>query len=285
MEMILTKKLKTMLDRIQTATEYIKAHLSADVETAIILGSGLGDFDQEMEIETSLSYDKIPHFPQSTVEGHAGQLLIGTVSAVPVIVLKGRFHYYEGYSLKEATFPIRVFQQLSVKQILLSNASGGLDPAQQIGDLMIIEDHMHLFADNPLRGLNNESLGPRFPDMSQPYSFKLIELAEQIGQQHQLDLKKGVYAGTPGPNYETKAEYKYFRFIGADAVGMSTTPETIVAVHAGMKIFGVSVIADMGVEGMVVEISHDDVQSVAQKSAPKLRCLFRELVKNLAEEQ
>jgi len=274
-----------MLDHIQTATEYIKGYLPSSVRIAIVLGSGLGDFDQEMDVHTALSYNEIPYFPQSTVEGHAGQLLIGKLSDVPVIVLKGRFHYYEGYALKQATFPIRVFQQLGIKNLLLSNACGGLNPQQQIGDLMILEDHMHLFADNPLRGVNDATLGPRFPDMSQPYNFKLIELAEQIGQRHHLNLKKGVYAGTPGPNYETKAEYKYFRFIGADAVGMSTTPETIVAVHAGMNVFGVSVIADMGVEGMVVEISHDEVQSVAQKSAPKLRCLFRELVKSIAAQE
>lgn len=270
-----------MLDRIQKAADYLQNFLTTEVKIGIILGSGLGDFDQELEIAHRIPYDQIPHFPQSTVEGHAGELLIGRLSDTPVIVLKGRFHYYEGYSLKEATFPVRVFQLLGITHLLLSNASGGLDPQQKIGDLMIIEDHIHMFSDNPLRGKNNDSLGPRFPDMSQPYRFDLISKAEEIGERHQLDLKKGVYAGTPGPNYETKAEYKYFRYIGADAVGMSTTPETIVAVHAGIAVFGVSVIADMGVEGLIVEISHEDVQSVAQKAAPKLSCLFKEMVKSI----
>jgi len=274
-----------MLDRIQKAVDFLSDKFIEDTKIGIVLGSGLGGFEEEMSIDYRIDYEEIPHFPVSTVEGHQGKLLIGKVDNTPVIALQGRFHYYEGYPLKEATFPIRVFQALGIHTLLLSNASGGLNPNQKIGDLMIIDDHIHLFPDNPLRGKNIDELGPRFPDMSEPYCKELQELASNLGEKHGLDLGTGVYAGTPGPTYESKAEYKYFRYIGADAVGMSTTAETIVAIHAGMRVFGVSIIADMGVDGQIVEISHDDVQKVAKLSEPKLRCLFREMVKNISHYQ
>lgn len=273
-----------MLDRIQESARYIRKAISleGEVKVGVILGSGLGDFTERIEIQARIPYEQIPHFPVSTVEGHHGELIYGTVANKQVLALRGRFHYYEGYSLKEATFPIRVFKALGVECLLLSNASGGLDPEQKIGDLMLIEDHIHHFPDNPLRGKNIDELGPRFPDMSDPYAKELRVLAKQIATQKEIDLKEGVYLGTSGPTYETPAEYTYFRKIGADAVGMSTTPETIVAVHAGMKVLGISVISDMGVEGQIVEISHEEVQEVAQAASPKLASIFNDLILQLA---
>lgn len=272
-----------MLDHIQRASDFIRKefNLREEITIGIILGSGLGNFVDVIEEQSSIAYEQIPHFPISTVEGHAGKLICGKVGGKKVLALKGRFHYYEGYPLKEATFPLRVFKDLGVQTLLLSNASGGLNPQQRIGDLMIIDDHIHLFPDNPLRGINIDELGPRFPDMSEPYSFQLIEKARKIAKENDIQLHQGVYAGTPGPNYETPSEYKYFRKIGADAVGMSTTPETIVARHADMDVFAVSVISDMGVEGLIVEISHEEVQEVAQTAAPNLSCIFSELIKSL----
>jgi purine-nucleoside phosphorylase len=271
-----------MLDRIQESSEFIRSKSQQKFEIGIVLGSGLGGFSKEIDIECSIDYKDIPHFPISTVEGHSGKLIIGKISGTPIIALQGRFHAYEGYGLKEATFPIRVFKALGVNTLLLSNASGGLDHKHQIGDIMVITDHIHMFPDNPLRGKNIDELGPRFPDMSEPYAQELIDLAERIGIENNLGLHYGVYLGTPGPTYETRSEYKYFSYIGTDAVGMSTTPETIVAVHGGMKVFGASVISDLGVEGKVVEISHEEVQEVAAKAEPKLAKLFKEMVKELA---
>lgn len=270
-----------MLDLIQQTTEFIQERTHLKPEIGIVLGSGLGGLVKEIEVELSLSYNEIPNFPVSTVEGHQGQLLIGKIAGIDVVALQGRFHFYEGYSLKETTFPIRIFKALGVETLLLSNASGGLDPKHRIGDLMVITDHLHLFPDNPLRGKNYDELGPRFPDMSEPYSKDLIHLAKEIGESNNLGLHYGVYAGTAGPNYETPAEYKYFSIIGADAVGMSTTSETIVAVHGGMKVFGVSIISDLGVEGSIVEISHEEVQEVASSAEPKLSLLFKEMVKSI----
>lgn len=271
-----------MLDRIRESAEYIQSKSSLNFKIGIVLGSGLGGLKKDIDIECELDYSEIPHFPVSTVEGHSGKLLIGKIDHIPVIALQGRFHYYEGYSLKETTFPIRVFKALGVENLLLSNASGGLNPEQSIGDVMIITDHIHHFPDNPLRGKNIDELGPRFPDMSEPYNFSLIEKAKEIGETNDLNLKFGVYVGTSGPTYESRAEYKYFRYIGGDAVGMSTTAETIVAVHSGMKVFGASIISDLGVEGKIVEISHEEVQAVAAEAEPKLSLLFKEIVKHLA---
>ena len=271
-----------MLDLIKESTSFIKNHYSNPIKIGIVLGSGLGGFVKEIDIIHAWDYSEIPNFPISTVEGHSGKLIIGRIDEEIVIALQGRFHYYEGYSLKEATFPIRIFKALGVSHLLLSNASGGLNPSQKVGDLMVLNDHMHLFPDNPLRGKNYDELGPRFPDMSEPYSNQLINWTKEIDLQNKLNLHYGVYAGTPGPTYETKSEYKYFRIIGADAVGMSTTPETIVAIHSGMQVFGISVISDMGVEGQVVEISHEEVQEVASLAAPKLTLVMKELVKRIS---
>lgn len=271
-----------MLDRIQKSADFIRSKTNLNFKIGIILGSGLGNLANEIEAECSLDYNEIPNFPVSTVQGHSGKLILGTLEGVPVIALQGRFHYYEGYSLQETTFPVRVFRALGVENLLLSNASGGLNPAQGIGDLMVLTDHLHLFPDNPLRGKNYDELGPRFPDMSEPYSKILIDKSKELNDQFSLGLHYGVYAGTTGPTYETPAEYKYFRIIGADAVGMSTTAETIVAIHGGMKVFAVSVISDLGIEGKIVEISHEEVQEVAAKAGPKFSRLFKEMVKHIA---
>ncbi|NBG66769.1 purine-nucleoside phosphorylase [Acidiluteibacter ferrifornacis] len=274
-----------MLQQIQDAANFIQQKITNQPTIAIVLGSGLGDFGKEIKNGVAVPYEEIPHFPKSTVEGHKGQLLIGEVDGVHVIALQGRFHYYEGYTLQETTFPIRVFKALGIENLLLSNASGGLNPEQRIGDLMVITDHIHLFPDNPLRGVNIDELGPRFPDMSEPYSLKFVEWAKKINEIHNLELKYGVYAGVQGPTYETKAEYKYLRIIGADAVGMSTTAETIVAVHSGMKVFGVSIVSDLGVEGKIVEISHEEVQEIAKQAGPKMNLLFKELIKRIGNEK
>ncbi len=270
-----------MLENINEAKCFIQEQSKLSPQTAVILGSGLGNFDTEIKVERRIPYQDIPHFPISTVEGHSGELILGQIDGTDIIALKGRFHYYEGYSLKKATFPIRVLKALGVENLLLSNASGGLDPRQEIGDLMVLTDHIHAFPDNPLRGKNHEELGPRFPDMSEPYSNDLISFIQHLDQENRWNLHYGVYVGTPGPNYETKAEYKHFHIIGAQAVGMSTTPETIVAVHGGMKVFGISVISDLGVEGKIVEISHEEVQEVAQKAAPILSGVFKALIEKL----
>ena len=271
-----------MLDRIYQAADYIKNRSSENYEVAMILGSGLGSLVKEIDIIHEIDYGEIPNFPVSTVEGHSGKLILGQLSGIAIIALQGRFHFYEGYTLQETTFPIRVLKAIGVKTLLLSNASGGLNPQHKIGDIMLIDDHIHLFPDNPLRGKNIAELGPRFPDMSEPYSFDLLQLAEKLCSKHNIPVHRGVYLGTQGPNYETKAEYKFFRKIGADAVGMSTTSETIVAVHSGMKVFAVSVIADLGVEGQIVEISHEEVQAVAANVEPKLSLLFKEIITKLS---
>lgn len=270
-----------MLDLIRESADYIREKSGIDsFKIGLVLGSGLGGFVNELEIVKCINYEEIPHFPLSTVKGHSGKLIVGKLDGAYIIALQGRFHYYEGYSLQKTTFPIRVLRALGVEYLMLSNASGGLNPKHKIGDIMLINDHIHLFPDNPLRGKNEDSLGPRFPDMSQPYASELIELAKEIGTQEKLDFHEGVYVGTSGPNYETPSEYKFFRTIGADAVGMSTTSETIVAVHSGMKVFAVSVIADLGVEGQIEEITHDMVQNVASITEPRLSQLFKAMVRH-----
>lgn len=272
-----------MLDLINETADFLKKQTNIkNFEVGIVLGSGLGGLTKEIEIIKSLDYSSIPNFPLSTVEGHSGNLIIGKIEEIPIIAMQGRHHYYEGYSLKKTTFPIRVLKALGVNILLLSNASGGLNPEHKIGDIMLINDHIHFFPDNPLRGKNVDLLGPRFPDMSQPYNFELIRMAKEIGIETGIDFHEGVYLGTSGPTYETKAEYKFFRTIGADAVGMSTTAETIVAVHSGMKVFAASVISDLGVEGQVVEITHDEVQAVAAIAEPKLSILFKEMLKKIS---
>ena len=267
--------------QVEQATAYIQQHLQAPVSLGIILGTGLGNLASQIQVELEIPYQDIPHFPISTVESHSGTLLIGTLAGKQVLAMKGRFHYYEGYSMKEVTFPIRVMKQLGVQTLLVSNASGGLNPKQQVGEVMVISDHINLFPENPLRGKNYEEWGPRFPDMSESYSPRLIALALQIAQERGIKLHTGTYCGVEGPNLETPAEYSYLRTIGGDAVGMSTVPEVLVACHSGMEVFGISAITDLGVEGKIHQVSLQDVLAAAAKAEPIMSQILFELMRRM----
>lgn len=267
-----------MLEQIKETANWIKERIPGDPEVGIILGTGLGGLGREIEAEITLSYDEIPHFPVSTVESHHGQLIIGKLGDKRVVAMQGRFHFYEGYDMKECTFPVRVMKYLGIKKLFVSNASGGVNPVYEIGDLMILNDHINLFPEHPLRGKNIEELGPRFPDMSKPYDYDLIAKAKVIAKAQGLNVQVGCYAGLTGPTLETPAEYRYVHRIGADAVGMSTVPEVIVARHMGIPCFAISIITDMGVEGQIVEVSVEDVIAVASAAEPKMTRIMRELI-------
>lgn len=246
-------------------------------ETAVILGSGLGKLVDELTDTYEIDYRDIPHFPVSTVEGHSGRLIFGKLGQKDIMAMQGRFHYYEGYSMKEVTFPVRVMRELGIRTLFVSNAAGGTNPAFEIGDLMIITDHINFFPEHPLRG-KNISYGPRFPDMSEAYDRTLIARAKEIAAQKGITLREGIYIGTQGPTYETPAEYRMFAHWGADAVGMSTVPEVIVANHCGIRVFGISVITDLGVEGKIIEVSHEDVQRAADAAQPRMTAIIREMI-------
>lgn len=267
-----------MLEQIQKAKNYIETLTKSKPLVGIVLGSGLGNLTSNIDIEISIPYEKIPHFPISTVEGHQGSLIIGKLNGIAIVAMKGRFHYYEGYSAQQCTFPIRVLHALGIKQLVLSNASGGVNNNFEIGDIMLINDHINLLPDNPLRGKNIDELGPRFPDMSEPYSIKLNNIIKEVASTNKIKLQEGVYAALSGPTYETPAEYNYARIIGADAVGMSTVPEVIVANHIGLPCVALSIITDLGVKGKIVEISHEEVQEIAKKSEPIMTFLIKELL-------
>ena len=269
-----------MYNNILETAAFLKERLHARPEAAIILGSGLGSLVGEMTVSAEIPYTAIPHFPLSTVEGHSGKLIVGRLGGKDILALQGRFHYYEGYSMSEVTFPVRVFRELGIRRLFVSNAAGGTHPDFAIGDLMIITDHINLFPEHPLRG-RNIGYGPRFPDMSEAYSKDLIARALAIAAARGIPVRQGVYLGTQGPTYETPAEYRMFRRLGADAVGMSTVPEVIVANHCGMQVFGISVITDLGVEGKMVEVSHADVQKAADEAQPRMTLLLRELIATL----
>ena len=269
-----------MLKKIKETTEFIKNKTNFVPEIGIILGSGLGGLSKEIETEYHLPYETIPNFPLSTVEGHKGQLILGTLGGKKVVAMHGRFHYYEGYSMQEITFPIRVMKMLGINMLFLSNASGGINPSFEVGDIMFITDHVNLMP-NPLIGKNEDEFGPRFPDMSDVYDSKIIRTATKIARHHNIKYQTGVYAATTGPTFETPAEYKFIRFIGADAVGMSTVPEVIVARHMGLTCFAVSVISDLGIEGKIVEISHKEVLDAASYVEPKMTLIIKELISTL----
>lgn len=270
-----------MLEQIQQAKNYIQSLTQTQPVVGIVLGSGLGNLTSNIQIEKTIPYKDIPNFPVSTVEGHQGALIIGKLNGVSIIAMKGRFHYYEGYSAQQCTFPIRVMHALGIKQLVLSNASGGVNENFEIGDIMLINDHINLLPDNPLRGKNIDELGPRFPDMSEPYSKKLNTIIKNVASSNKIRLQEGVYAALSGPTYETPAEYNYIRIIGADAVGMSTVPEVIVANHIGLPCVALSIITDLGVKGKIVEISHEEVQEIAQKSEPIMTFLIKELLSTI----
>lgn len=268
-----------MLDQIQKTANYIlekSNHFKPTV--GIILGSGLGRLVNEIDIQYKLSYADIPNFPQSTVHGHKGQLILGYLSNKPVLAMQGRFHYYEGYDMKQITFPVRVMKQLGIEILIVSNAAGGMNPEFQLGELMIIKDHINFFPSNPLIGKNEDSLGPRFLDMSEAYCKEFIQIAKQIAAKNNIRVKEGVYMGVSGPCFETPAEYRCFWRLGADAVGMSTVPEVIVAKHGGMKVFGMSIITDLGIDGHVENVSHEEVLKVATAQEPKMSLIVKELI-------
>lgn len=272
-----------MLDKIKQTAEYIRSKVSDMPQAAIILGTGLGALVDHIDHKQYIPYTEIPNFPVSTVEGHSGNLIFGTLGNKRVMAMQGRFHFYEGYDMKQVTFPVRVMKALGIKTLFVSNAAGGMNPQFKIGDIMIITDHINLFPEHPLRGKNYNELGDRFPDMSEAYSRRLIKDAIDIAEEKGIRVVQGVYVGTQGPTFETPAEYRYFHRIGGDAVGMSTVPEVIVAKHGGMEVFAVSVITDLGVEGIVEQVSHEEVQKAAQKAQPKMMEIMRELVNRFKE--
>ncbi|RRD80457.1 purine-nucleoside phosphorylase [Alloprevotella sp. OH1205_COT-284] len=267
-----------MLAKIQETAEWIKKHTELRPATAIILGTGLGRLAEEIEVVKKFSYTDIPNFPVSTVEGHSGCLLFGKLGGKDVLAMQGRFHYYEGYDMKEVTFPIRVMYELGIKTLFVSNAAGGMDPTFKIGDLMFITDHINFFPEHPLRGKNFPT-GDRFPDMSETYDHQLLDLAREIAKEKNIRHVEGVYVGTSGPTFETPAEYKMFHILGGHAVGMSTVPEVIVAHHCGIKTFGISIITDLGVEGKIVEVSHEEVQEAANAVQPLMAEIMREMIR------
>lgn len=267
-----------MLEKIKETAEYIRSQMTTQPHIGIILGTGLGNLAMQITDRQEIPYQSIPNFPVSTVEGHSGKLIIGKLGGVDVLAMQGRFHYYEGYNMKEVTFPVRVMHAVGIDTLFVSNASGGVNPDFEIGDLMIITDHINVFPEHPLRGKNYNELGPRFPDMSEAYDKQLIAQAKQIASENNIRVVEGVYVGTQGPTFETPAEYRYFRAIGGDAVGMSTVPEVIVANHAGMRVFGMSIITDLGVPGKIVEVSHEEVQEIGNKAQPLMTLIMTRLI-------
>jgi purine-nucleoside phosphorylase len=266
-----------LIEKINEAAAFIKNLSPEPVRTGIILGSGLGGFTREISIEKEIPYRDIPHFPVSTVKGHEGKLVIGTIGNKRVIAQSGRFHCYEGYSAQEIVFPVRVMKYLGAANLLISNAAGAMNSSYRIGDLVMIRDHVSFFVPNPLIGPNHEELGPRFPDMSEPYSKALMEKARKIAAEQKIEIKEGVYCAVTGPTFETRAEYRLLLACGCDAVGMSTVPEAIAARHMGMQVFAMSVISDIGIMEVETTITHEEVLAAAKAAEPLLSALFREL--------
>ena len=270
-----------MRKQINEAVEYIRKHTESEPEIGIVLGTGLGELAQEINQDVVLSYEDIPHFPLSTVEFHAGHLIFGKISGKSVVTMQGRFHFYEGYTMQQITFPIRVMKFLGVKTLLISNACGGMNTQYRKGDLMIMEDHINLQGDNPLIGVNDDELGPRFPDMSEPYSKRLIALGEKIALEEKIRIQKGVYVAVPGPNLETRAEYRFLKAIGADVVGMSTVPENIAARHMDMEVFGLSVITDECFPDALESVNVEEIIRTANQAQPRLTLLMKRLIEKL----
>ncbi|MEN3186033.1 MAG: purine-nucleoside phosphorylase [Atribacterota bacterium] len=267
--------------QIEESAQFIREKIRFVPSVGIILGTGLGALVDEIEIDRVIPYEEIPYFPVSTVETHRGNLVLGYIAGRPVVVMQGRFHYYEGYDLKQVTFPVRVMKQLGGQVLLVSNAAGGMNRNMKRGDLMVITDHINLLGDNPLRGPNDPDLGPRFPDMSSAYDRGLRELALQIALENGIYVHQGVYVALPGPNLETPAEYRFLITIGADAVGMSTVPEVIVARHAGMRVFGISCITDLAIDGVVEPVSFEEIVNAAKEAEPKMTLIIKELVRRM----
>jgi purine-nucleoside phosphorylase len=261
------------------ALSYLKAGYAHSPQVGIVLGSGLGNFSDEVEVEAEVDYEKIPHFPVSTVEGHKGKLIFGNLSGKKVVCMAGRFHFYEGYDAEQVVFPIRIMKLLGIKALLLSNAAGGVNPNFKVGDLMIITDHVSFFTRNPLIGKNISQFGPRFPDMSEPYKKDLIQKARDIAKRLGIELREGVYFAVTGPTFETRAEYKLVHALGGDAVGMSTVQECIVASHMNLPVFAMSVITDIGIRDDENKITHEEVLHAAKEAEPNFAAVFKEMVR------
>jgi len=267
-----------MWEQVQETVSYIKSKTNFTPEYGVILGSGLGGFTNDIQIEFTLPYDEIPNFPVSTVEGHKGALVFGTIEGKKVVAMQGRFHFYEGYDMKQVTFPVRVMKYLGVMKLIVSNASGGVNPKYKVGSVVIIKDHVNMMPEHPLRGKNDERFGPRFVNMSEPYSRAMMAKAKEIASSMNIEIHDGVYLGLQGPTFETLAEYKMVKALGCDCVGMSTVPEVIVARHMELETFGVSVITDMGDEESIGTITHAEVLEAAKEAEPKVRSLIKNLI-------
>jgi len=269
-----------MLKKIEETAAFLKQKGFTVPDAGIVLGTGLGGLVSKMNILNEIDYSKIPNFPVSTVEGHEGKLIYGDFGNKKIVAMKGRFHFYEGYPIEQVVFPVRVMKYLGIKYLFLSNAAGGINPDFMVGDIMIISDHIN-FLPNPLVGPNNNLIGPRFPDMSEAYDKGIIAKAEEVSRELKIDIKKGIYLATTGPTFETPAEYKHFRLIGADAVGMSTVPEVIIARHMGIPCFAVSIISDLGVEGKIHYITHEMVTQAAAATESKMTSIMTLLINKI----
>ena len=273
--------MSTLTEMINETLAVIQTKTNKSYEIGIILGTGLGGLVKEISVEHEIDYADLPHFPLSTVESHHGKLIFGKINGKDVVAMQGRFHYYEGYTMQQITYPVRLMKFLGVKTLLVSNACGGMNPIYKRGDIMLMVDHINLLGDNPLIGKNEDELGPRFPDMSEPYNLELIKIAEDVALDNKVKVQKGVYVAVPGPNLETKAEYRFLRAIGADVVGMSTVPENIVANHMGMKVLGVSIITDECFPDSLKPAKVEEIIETAMKTEPKMTLIMKEVIKKL----
>lgn len=273
--------MSALLEMVNETLSVIRKKTNKNYEIGIILGTGLGGLVNEISIEHEIDYSDLPHFPLSTVESHNGKLIFGKINGKDIVAMQGRFHYYEGYSMQQITYPVRLMKFLGVGTLLVSNACGGMNPIYRRGDVMLMLDHINLLGDNPLIGKNEDELGPRFPDMSEPYNYELIKLAEEVALQNKIKVQKGVYVAVPGPNLETRAEYRFLRAIGADVVGMSTIPENIVANHMGMKVLGFSIITDECFPESLKAVDVEEIIATAMAAEPKMTLIMKEVIKNL----
>jgi len=270
-----------LINKINETLEVIRKITKENYPIGIILGTGLGGLVKEIKITHQISYSELPHFPLSTVESHEGKLIFGSINGKNVVAMQGRFHYYEGYTMQQITYPVRVMKFIGVHTLLVSNACGGMNSQYRRGDIMLMADHINLLGDNPLIGKNEDDLGPRFPDMSEPYNNELINLAESIAVENKIKIQKGVYVAVPGPNLETRAEYRFLRSTGADVVGMSTIPEDIVANHMGMKVLGISIVTDECFPDSLKPVNVDEIISTAMNAEPKMTLIMKEVIKKL----
>jgi purine-nucleoside phosphorylase len=268
-------------NKINETLLVIRKYTNEDYSVGIILGTGLGGLVKEIVVKHEIDYSMLPYFPLSTVESHRGKLIFGKIGNKNVIAMQGRFHYYEGYTMQQITYPVRVMKSLGVQTLLVSNACGGMNPDYRRGDLMIMKDHINLLSDNPLIGKNEDEFGPRFPDMSEPYNLELIKCAEVVARENKINVHKGVYVAVPGPNLETKAEYKFLRAIGADVVGMSTIPEDIIANHMGMNVLGISIITDECFQETLKKVNVEEIISAAMAAEPKMTLIMKEVIKRI----